>query len=124
MDVDQYQSLLFDFMNGQGQQKEITDLLMKMCESNILEFLRLNLLVFSKFQDPSLCNITITLIYVQARKGTIFQSNEVATTFWTNFAQIIPDSFQSEILPDHSKYLISSIISYFATNFYQLCQDK
>lgn len=123
MDADQYQSLLFDFMNGQGQQKEITDLLMKMCESNILEFLRLNLLVFSKFQDPSLCNITITLIYVQARKGTIFLSNEVATTFWTNFAQIIPDSFQSEILPDHSKYLISSIISYFATNFYQLCQD-
>lgn len=123
MDADQYQSLLYDFLRDQNQQKQILDILAEMSESNLLEFMGLNLIVFSKFLDSDICNISITMIYIQAKKGTIFSSNEDATTFWSNFVQIIPEAFHSEVLPDNLKYLVSHIISYFAIYFYRLYQN-
>lgn len=123
MDADEYQSLLNDFFRDQDQQKKILDILTQMSESDLLNFLGLNLIVFSKFQDEAMCNITITMIYIHVKKGTIFTSSETATTFWTNFVQVIPESFRSKVLSDNLKYRVSQIISYFAIHFYRLHQN-
>ncbi|OHT06092.1 hypothetical protein TRFO_26016 [Tritrichomonas foetus] len=118
MNVEQFQLLLLGLSQPSDENNQCSNILMQMCEQNVYEFLRLNLLVLSQEINPRIGHYAITMIYIQVKNGNIFQSLENATSFWTQFVQIVPVVFASPVLPDNSKLLVSHTISYFAIHFF------